>query len=104
MKAATTEKVTQRASKQKHSKTSSSTHCSEAGKTRKNTASDHQPGESEMYRISYRIALAWCTRLHERTADEPLYRRLQVYSINPGLTRSDSGIAVCKIPYEPLTP
>ncbi len=68
------------------------------------SASDHQPGESEMYRISYRIDLAWCTRLHERSASEPLYRRLQVYSINPGITRSDSGIAVCKVPYEPLTP
>lgn len=68
------------------------------------TVSDQQLGENEMYLISYRIALAWCTRLHERTADEPLYRRLQVYSINPGLTRSDSGIAVCKVPYEPLTP
>ena len=68
------------------------------------SASEHQPGENEMYRISYRIDLAWCTRLHERTTDEPLYRRLKVYSINPGLTRSDSGISVCKIPYEPLTP
>ncbi|ASJ70880.1 peptidase M4 [Granulosicoccus antarcticus] len=66
-------------------------------------SADHQPGESRLYVISPRIALAWCTRLHERTPDEPLYRRLRVYSINPGLTASDSGIAICKVPFEPLT-
>lgn len=65
---------------------------------------DHQPGESELYIISYRIALAWCTQLHERRPDEPLYRRLQVYSINPGISRADSGVAICKVPYEPLEP
>ncbi len=65
---------------------------------------DHEPGESELYRISYRIALAWCTQLHERSPEEPLYRRLNVFSINPGISRSDSGQAVCKVPYEPLQP
>lgn len=65
---------------------------------------EHEAGESELYLISYRIALAWCTRLHERSVDEPLYRRLQVYSINPGISRADSGIAICKVPYEPLEP
>ncbi len=84
VKAATTDETSEQANKRKQAKTSSSTQRSLAGKKRKDTVSDHQPGESDMYRISYRIALAWCTRLHERSADEPLYRRLQVYSINPG--------------------
>ena len=43
VKAATTAKVTQRASKEKQSKKNSSTHRSGTGKKRKITASDHEP-------------------------------------------------------------
>lgn len=63
---------------------------------------EHEIGESTLYRISYRIAQAWFTRPYERKPDEPVHRRLQIYSTNPGTSPLDGGVAICRVPYEPL--
>jgi hypothetical protein len=63
-----------------------------------------EPGEGESYRISVRIDRSWLTRLYERRADEPLYRPLQIYALNPAVSRLDGGLAATRIQYEPLQP
>ena len=63
-----------------------------------------EPGEGERYRISARIDRSALTRLYERRPDEPLYRPLQIYALNPAVSRLDGGLAATKIQYEPLKP
>ena len=63
-----------------------------------------ETGEGTSYRISQRIERAALTKTYERKADDPIYRPLQIYALNPAVSRLDGGIAATKIRYEPLQP
>src|SRR5688500_1235900 len=43
-------------------------------------------------------------RPHERAADEPLYRQLQIYTLDPGESVRDGAVATVRVPFEPLAP
>ena len=63
-----------------------------------------EAGESTRYRISRRVELAKYTQLYERRADEPLYRPLQIYALNPAVSRLEGALAITRVQYEPLEP
>lgn len=62
-----------------------------------------EPGEGEAYDISDRLPLAHATRPYERSGDEPLYRRLPVFTLDASARQAEGRIVDLKIPYEPLT-
>jgi hypothetical protein len=41
---------------------------------------------------------------HARTANEPLYRPLRIFAIDPAASRLDGAVATVDVPYEPLAP
>ncbi|HEV2839831.1 MAG TPA: hypothetical protein VGW39_00760 [Chthoniobacterales bacterium] len=41
---------------------------------------------------------------YERKWDDPLYRRLRIFSLDPSVSRLDGAQATVKVPYEPLQP
>ena len=59
---------------------------------------------STPYRIGKRLERAAATRFYEPGPGEPLRRKLRVYALNPAVSRLDGGLAVVKVPYEPLAP
>jgi hypothetical protein len=63
-----------------------------------------EDGEGELYEIGARIAWAHRTQLHEREPDEPIYRPIKIFALDPAVSRLEGGIASTKIPYEPLKP
>ncbi|PJN93548.1 peptidase M4, partial [Amaricoccus sp. HAR-UPW-R2A-40] len=61
-----------------------------------------EPGEGEAYDISGRLPLAYATRPYERSGEEPLYRRLPVFTLDASARQAEGRIVDLKIPYEPL--
>lgn len=41
---------------------------------------------------------------YERKSNDPLYRRLRIFSLDPSVSRLDGAQATVKVPYEPLLP
>ncbi|MBC7944580.1 MAG: peptidase M4 [Burkholderiales bacterium] len=41
---------------------------------------------------------------HERARNEPLYRPLRIFTIDPAVPRLDGAVALVNVPYEPLAP
>lgn len=72
--------------------------------TRDDKTGKPQAGEGTLYRISQRIDRAALTKLYERSPGQPIYRPLQIYALNPAVSRLAGGIAAIKIQYEPLAP
>lgn len=64
---------------------------------------DREPGEGELYDINDRLRLAHATRPYERSGEEPLYRRLPVFTLDASARQAEGRITELKIPYEPLT-
>ena len=62
-----------------------------------------QPGEGRDYDISERLTLAQATQLYERRDDEPLYRRLPVFTLDASARQAEGRTTEVKIPYEPLS-
>jgi hypothetical protein len=58
----------------------------------------------DLFVISRRVSFPADTRPHARRRDEPLYRRLRVYTLDPSTSRLDGAIAALNVPYEPLGP
>ena len=55
------------------------------------------------YRLGDGVELAAYTQRHEPAPDRPLSRRLRVYALHPGVSRSDHGICTVTVTFEPLT-
>jgi hypothetical protein len=58
----------------------------------------------DLFVISRRVSFPADARPHARRRDEPLYRRLRVYTLDPSTSRLDGAIAALNVPYEPLGP
>ena len=43
-------------------------------------------------------------RPYERQREDPLYRPLRIYTLDPSASRLDGAIAAINVPYEPLEP
>jgi hypothetical protein len=60
--------------------------------------------EASPYTIGPRVDLQVRTRPYVPKNDEPLYRPLRIYSIDPADASTVGGIATVNVPYEPLEP
>ena len=60
--------------------------------------------EPRGFSVGHRVVAAAYTRPYTRQRGEPLYRRLRVYALDPGVSRLDGSIATVLVPYEPLAP
>ncbi len=59
-------------------------------------------GMAERFEIGTRVVTAQRTRPYERSRDDPVYRPLRIFSLDPAASRLDGAIAVVNVPYEPL--
>jgi hypothetical protein len=55
-------------------------------------------------RIGPRVLAAARVAPHQRRVDEPLYRPLRIFAIDPAAPRLDGAMATIDVPYEPLAP
>ena len=62
------------------------------------------PVEGRDYVIGDGVTRAASGRPYERTAADPVYRPLRVYTVDPSLPYDSSPVAVLNVPYEPLAP
>ena len=73
---------------------------------RPGTSRGKTPSERFLPQSSYSLGdgveLAAYTQRHEPTLDRPLRRRLRVYALHPGVSRTDHGICTVTIAFEPL--
>ncbi|QCO03330.1 peptidase M4 [Azospirillum argentinense] len=60
--------------------------------------------EGGPFRIGPRVLGAVRTRPYERRRDDPVYRPLRIFTLDPAASRLDGAIAVVNVPYEPLGP
>jgi hypothetical protein len=56
------------------------------------------------FNISARVVRSGQVEAYERGANDPLYRPLRVFALDPGASRRDGAIAVVNVAYEPLEP
>src|SRR4051794_27412269 len=56
------------------------------------------------FTISNRVLRGATAGAFERSTQDPLYRPLRIYAIDPSASRDDGAIATVNIPYEPLMP
>ena len=61
-----------------------------------------QHGSAEHFDIGPRVLAAQRTRPYERLRDDPVYRPLRIFSLDPAASRLEGAIAVVNVPYEPL--
>ena len=61
------------------------------------------PGAVEV-RIGAGMERALWARPYERAPDDPIYRPVRVYALDPSASRRDGAVAVARVPYEPLAP
>jgi hypothetical protein len=62
------------------------------------------PGEWTHYRLGAGVGRAVNARPYERAGDDPIYRPLQIYALDPGISRTEGALALVKTPYEVLQP
>lgn len=67
------------------------------------TATHREPAEGEAYTLGEGI-LRPPVLPHERRPDEPLYRPLRIYTVDPNLARLEGAVATVNVAYEPLQP
>jgi hypothetical protein len=56
------------------------------------------------YRLGAGVTRAVYGRPYERTSDDPLYRPLKIFALDPSCSSLEGGIALVNVPYEPLKP
>ncbi len=61
-----------------------------------------QPGEGQHYRIDRRVLNAARTRLFEPDADDPASRPLEIFALDPAVSKLEGGVVSLSVPYEPL--
>jgi hypothetical protein len=67
-------------------------------------AADAFAGEGERYHVGRRVYRAVETRPYERKPDDPIYRPLQIFSLDPAVSKLEGAVALVNVPYEPLAP
>jgi hypothetical protein len=61
-----------------------------------------EPGESIDYAIGEGVTRAIEGRPYERKPDDPLYRPLHIYALDPALSKLEGWVAVVNVPFEPV--
>jgi hypothetical protein len=61
-----------------------------------------EPGEGTAYTIGEGVVLAIEGRPYERQPGDPLYRPLQIYALDPALSKLEGSTAVVNVPFEPI--
>jgi hypothetical protein len=59
-------------------------------------------GENEDFTLGPGVERDAGVHPYERRTGDPLYRRLQIYTVDPGTRQADGATAVVNVPYEPL--
>lgn len=62
------------------------------------------PGENSDFLIGPGVTKAVHGRPYERKRDDPVYRPLKIFTLDPAESRLEGSIAVINVPYEPLEP
>ena len=65
---------------------------------------ERQQGEGIAYAIGRGVDQGWCERPYERRPDDPLYRPLRIYVLDPAASQLQGATATVNVPYEPLKP
>ena len=63
-----------------------------------------ETGEGVSYDIGHGVARSMRGRPYERSADDPLYRPLRIFVLDPSASRLEGSVATVNVPYEPLEP
>jgi hypothetical protein len=66
------------------------------------TAAERQTGEGKTYRIGPGVERGVRGRPYERTPEDPLYRPLKIFVLDPAASRLEGSMAIVNVPYEPL--
>jgi len=61
-------------------------------------------GEGSLFTLGSRVAAAGIVRPYQRNSDDPFYRPLQIYALDPSISCLQGAVTVVKVPYEPLQP
>ncbi|HSH80572.1 MAG TPA: hypothetical protein VLA19_18740 [Herpetosiphonaceae bacterium] len=64
---------------------------------------DEYSGLNRHFRVEEGVARAIHAHPYERKVDDPIYRPLRIYALDPARSQLQGGIAVVNVPYEPLT-
>ncbi|HEV7587983.1 MAG TPA: hypothetical protein VGO40_07605 [Longimicrobium sp.] len=59
-------------------------------------------GEGATYEVEPGMARSLGAPPYERTSNDPLYRPLRIYTVDPGTHQADGATATVNVPYEPL--
>ncbi len=62
------------------------------------------PGDNGTFFIGRRVFGAAHVKPYERKGDDPVYRPLRIFTLDPAQSRLEGSIALVNIPYEPLAP
>lgn len=65
---------------------------------------DNSTGEGRSFVIGPGVTRAVHGRPYVRKSDDPLYRPLKIFTLDPAVSRLDGAVALVKAPYEPLAP
>jgi hypothetical protein len=60
------------------------------------------PGEGVDFLVGESITRAVQGRPYERAADQPIYRPLKIFALDPSVSRLEGATALINVPYEPL--
>ncbi len=60
--------------------------------------------EGRDFTISESVPRAAQVQTYQRKSDDPMYRPLRIFSLDPTVSQRDGAIAEVKVPYEPLSP
>lgn len=66
--------------------------------------SSPEPGEGVDYTIGDGVARAVEGHAYDRLPGDPLHRPLQIYALDPSLSRLEGSTATVNVPFEPLEP
>jgi hypothetical protein len=61
-------------------------------------------GPNVDYQLGAGVTRAVSGRPYERTGDDPLYRPLKIFALDPSFSYSEGAVALVNVPYEPLQP
>jgi hypothetical protein len=71
-------------------------------------ATDHGNGASADRDVTYQIGpgvtRAVYGQPYERTSDDPLYRPLKIFALDPSFSYAEGAVALVNVPYEPVKP
>lgn len=69
-----------------------------------NHQSQHRAGSPTGFKLGERVERAVHARPYDRKLEDPMYRPLHIYTLDPTVSRLDGAIATVNVPYEKLQP